>query len=94
VRDYDAPAVVPRWFHQPKEIRMNKQQVRGATNQVTGSVKREVGKLTGDRSAAASGAARNVKGKLQKDVGDAKEAVRGDRELQQERQGTRRKSVR
>ncbi len=73
---------------------MNKQQVRGATNQVTGSIKREVGKLTGDRSTAAAGSARNVKGKVQKDVGDVREAVRGDRDLQQERQGTRRKSTR
>mgnify|MGYP001627270680 CR=1 FL=1 len=58
---------------------MNKHQVKGVTNQVTGEVKRQVGKLTGDRSAQAAGGARQVKGKLQKDLGDAKEIVRNDR---------------
>lgn len=57
---------------------MNKQQVKGATNEVTGAVKKEVGKLTGDTATRASGAAREVKGKVQKNVGDAKEAVRHD----------------
>lgn len=60
---------------------MNKQQVKGATNEATGAVKKEVGKLTGDTATRASGAAREVKGKVQKNVGDAKEAVRhNDRE--------------
>jgi uncharacterized protein YjbJ (UPF0337 family) len=58
---------------------MNKQQVKGATNQVTGTIKKEVGKMTGDRETQARGAATEVKGKVQKGVGDAKEAVHHDR---------------
>lgn len=58
---------------------MNKHQVKGVTNQVTGEVKEQVGKLTGDRSTEVRGHAREVKGKLQKDMGDAQEAVRHDR---------------
>jgi uncharacterized protein YjbJ (UPF0337 family) len=59
---------------------MNKDQVKGVTNQVTGEVKQQVGKLTGDRSQQASGQAREVKGKLQKGLGDAKEVVRNDQD--------------
>jgi uncharacterized protein YjbJ (UPF0337 family) len=57
---------------------MNKQQVKGVANQATGEVKKQVGKLTGDRSTKASGQARETKGKLQKGLGDAKEEVRND----------------
>jgi uncharacterized protein YjbJ (UPF0337 family) len=65
---------------------MNKHQVKGATNQVTGEVKKQVGKLTGDRSTQAAGQAREIKGQLQKGMGDAKETVRNDqRELDRTR---------
>ncbi len=59
---------------------MNKQQIKGVTNQVTGEIKKEVGKLTGDRSTQAAGQAREIKGKVQQGVGDAKESLRSDRE--------------
>lgn len=60
---------------------MNKQQVKGMGNRVTGEVKQQVGKLTGDSSLQAKGHAREAKGKLQQGLGDAKEAVRdADRE--------------
>jgi uncharacterized protein YjbJ (UPF0337 family) len=59
---------------------MNKHQVKGIANQATGEVKQQVGKLTGDRSTEARGHARELKGKLQKDLGDAKERVRNDDE--------------
>jgi uncharacterized protein YjbJ (UPF0337 family) len=55
---------------------MNRHQVKGVTNQVTGEIKQQVGKLSGDRSTVARGQASEVKGKLQKGMGDAKEAVR------------------
>lgn len=55
---------------------MNKDQVKGVTNQVTGKVKEAVGKATDDHSLRAKGAARDVKGKLQEKMGDAKEAHR------------------
>ena len=57
---------------------MNKHQVKGVTNQATGEVKKQVGKLTGDRSTQARGKASEIKGKLQKGLGDAKEAARND----------------
>lgn len=66
---------------------MNKHQVKGATNQVTGKVKEEVGKMTGDRSTQARGVAREVKGKVQEKVGNAKESLRedqADREIARE----------
>lgn len=67
---------------------MNKHQVKGIGNQATGEVKQQVGKLTGDTSLTARGHAREAKGKLQKELGDAKEVLRSDkREL--ERRNTR-----
>jgi uncharacterized protein YjbJ (UPF0337 family) len=41
---------------------MNKHQVKGATNQVTGKIKEAVGKASGDHSLRAKGAARDIKG--------------------------------
>ena len=64
---------------------MNKQQVKGATNEVTGSIKKEVGKMTGDTTLEAKGAAREVKGKLQQGVGNAKEDLKTDRDLEADR---------
>ena len=55
---------------------MNKHQVKGMTNRVTGEVKQQVGRLTGDRSAVAAGKMRETKGELQQGMGDAKEAIK------------------
>ncbi|MBK6009506.1 CsbD family protein [Ramlibacter ginsenosidimutans] len=60
---------------------MNKQQVKGATNQATGAVKKEVGKMTGDRSTQARGTAQEIKGKVQQGVGNAKEDVRSNSDI-------------
>ena len=57
---------------------MNKHQVKGMSNRATGEVKQQVGKLTGDTSLTARGHAREAKGKLQKELGDAEEVVRND----------------
>ena len=64
---------------------MNKQQVKGMTNRATGEVKQQVGKLTGDTSLQARGQAREMKGKLQKGVGDVKEAGRHESRKSQKR---------
>jgi uncharacterized protein YjbJ (UPF0337 family) len=64
---------------------MNKQQIKGVTNQVTGGIKKEVGRLTGDSSTTARGHATEIKGKVQKGVGDAREELREDREIRRER---------
>ena len=72
---------------------MNKHQVKGMSNQATGEVKQQVGKLTGDASTQARGYARETKGKLQKNLGDARETVRHEqREL--DRRDLDRKSTR
>ena len=60
---------------------MNKDHVKGATNQATGEIKQQVGKLTGDKSLEIKGHARELKGKLQQRVGDAKDDVKAEREL-------------
>jgi len=64
---------------------MNKQQIKGAVNEATGEVKEQVGKMTGDRTLQAKGHAREMKGKLQKGLGDAKEDLKStDSELDRE----------
>lgn len=60
---------------------MNKQQIKGATNRATGEIKEQVGKLTGDKTLQARGHAREIKGKVQQGVGDAREKVREEREI-------------
>lgn len=64
---------------------MNKHQVKGVANQATGEVKQQVGKLTGDTSLTARGHAREAKGKLQKELGDAKEVLRNDKRAPEQR---------
>jgi uncharacterized protein YjbJ (UPF0337 family) len=56
---------------------MNKQRVKGVTNQATGAVKKGVGKLTGDSALKARGQARDLKGKAQEKTGKAKDAMDG-----------------
>jgi uncharacterized protein YjbJ (UPF0337 family) len=56
---------------------MNKQRVKGLTNQATGAVKKSVGKLTGDSALKARGQARDLKGKAQEKTGKAKDAMDG-----------------
>ncbi|HVK41218.1 MAG TPA: CsbD family protein [Phenylobacterium sp.] len=55
---------------------MHKDQVKGAGKQAAGSVKQAAGKATGDRRMEAEGAAEKTAGKVQKGVGDMKDAAR------------------
>jgi len=55
---------------------MDKDRVKGAMDDAAGRVKRQVGEWTGDKDAQAEGAAQQVKGKVEKAVGRAKDAVR------------------
>ena len=64
---------------------MNKQQIKGVTNQVTGGIKKEIGRATGDSSTTARGHATEIKGRVQKGVGDAREDLRDDRAIERER---------
>ncbi|GAB3767098.1 hypothetical protein GCM10028796_27680 [Ramlibacter monticola] len=63
---------------------MNKQQIKGVANQVTGEIKQKVGRLTGDSSTTASGHAREIKGRVQQGIGNAREDVRQERELKRD----------
>lgn len=66
---------------------MNKDQIKGTAKHISGEVKQEVGKLTGDTGTRVRGHAQEAEGKLQKNLGDAKEAVRhSEREVEKDRQ--------
>lgn len=64
---------------------MNHDQVKGIGKQISGEVKQQVGKLTGDTSTRVRGHAQEVEGKVQKELGDAKEVVRNDERALEER---------
>jgi uncharacterized protein YjbJ (UPF0337 family) len=55
---------------------MDKDRVKGAVNDAAGRAKRQVGEWTGDTNTQVEGAAQQVKGKLQKAWGNAKDAAR------------------
>ncbi len=59
---------------------MNKDQIKGMTNQATGKIKEEVGKMTGDKTLEAKGDLRQVKGQAQEKVGDIKDNLAEKRE--------------
>jgi uncharacterized protein YjbJ (UPF0337 family) len=56
---------------------MDKDRIKGSAQQVKGSVKEGVGKLTGDTKLEAEGKADKVAGKVKSTVGGIKDAVRG-----------------
>ena len=55
---------------------MHKDTVKGAGKQAAGSIKQAAGKTTGNRRLEAEGAAEKTAGKVQKGVGDMKDAAR------------------
>ena len=55
---------------------MNKDQVKGSVKDVAGKVQEKVGQQTGDRDQEARGVGNQAEGKVQKSVGDVKDAVR------------------
>jgi uncharacterized protein YjbJ (UPF0337 family) len=84
---------------------MNKDQVKGAINDAAGRAKRQVGEWTGNPDTQVEGAAQQLKGKVQKAWGNAKEAAQNttehahrdnmtaidrERELEREREAARR----
>jgi len=56
---------------------MNRNRVNGTIDDVVGSTKRKVGKLTGNTPLQVKGAVQQVKGKLQNAVGKVQDAVDG-----------------
>lgn len=55
---------------------MHKDQIKGAARDAKGSVEEAGGKAVGNNRLAAKGAADRVAGKVQKGVGDLKDAAR------------------
>lgn len=51
-------------------------KIKGVANQVVSKVKEEVGHITNDKKLEGEGVAQNLKGKVQKATGDAKDAVK------------------
>jgi uncharacterized protein YjbJ (UPF0337 family) len=55
---------------------MHKDQMKGAAKDAKGSMKEAAGRVTGDERLEAEGTTDKAKGKLQKGVGNIKEAAR------------------
>jgi uncharacterized protein YjbJ (UPF0337 family) len=55
---------------------MHKDQIKGAAKDAKGSMKETAGRMTGDDNLRAEGAADKAAGKMQKGVGDLKDAAR------------------
>lgn len=58
---------------------MDKDRIKGATEQAKGKVKETVGKLTGDTKTEAEGKAEKTAGKVQNTVGGLKDKARESR---------------
>ena len=56
---------------------INRDQVKGELKDLGGKIQEEVGKLTGSKEQQAKGLKHQAEGKLQRGVGDLKEAVKG-----------------
>ena len=57
---------------------MNRDQAKGHVKDIGGKLRQKVGKLTGNRSEQAKGAAKRVEGKVQKAADDLKSVRRKD----------------
>lgn len=55
---------------------MNKDNLKGSMDDAAGRAKRQVGEWTGDTQAQVEGATQQVKGKVEKAVGNIKDAAR------------------
>jgi uncharacterized protein YjbJ (UPF0337 family) len=55
---------------------MNSDQIKGATKDAAGKVQEKTGELIGSKEQQAKGLAKQVEGTVQKNVGDAKEALK------------------
>ena len=56
---------------------MNKDQAKGHMKDLAGKARAKIGSMTGNRSEQAKGMANQAEGKVQKGVGDLKNAARG-----------------
>lgn len=70
---------------------MDKDRVQGTVDDAAGRAKRQVGEWTGDTNAQAEGAAQQIKGKVEKAVGNVKDAARdANAHSKQDEENTRR----
>jgi uncharacterized protein YjbJ (UPF0337 family) len=74
-------AYMPRWRHQiatqrSQESVMDKNRLEGTAKQLRGSVKEAMGKVTGNRTKQAEGAAERLAGAMQAKLGEAADALR------------------
>lgn len=66
---------------------MNKDNLKGTIDDAAGRAKRQVGEWTGDTKTQVDGAAQQVKGKVEKAVGNLKDAARNTKsESERERE--------
>ncbi|MYZ46603.1 CsbD family protein [Propylenella binzhouense] len=56
---------------------MDEDRAKGKTKDVVGTAKETLGKATGNKETERSGKADQIEGKVQKGVGEAKDALRG-----------------
>jgi uncharacterized protein YjbJ (UPF0337 family) len=56
---------------------MNKDQLKGRTEEAKGTIKKATGKLVGDETLEAKGNVQKNLGKVQEKVGDVKQDVKG-----------------
>jgi uncharacterized protein YjbJ (UPF0337 family) len=63
-----------------QEIKMNKDQVKGAAKDFGGKIQEEVGKLVGSTEQQTKGLKNQAEGKVQEHVGDLKEKVKDARD--------------
>lgn len=54
---------------------MNKDQIKGVTKDIAGKIQEDVGKLVGSKEQQAKGLLKQVEGKSEKALGDAKEVI-------------------
>ena len=54
---------------------MNKDQVQGVAKDIAGKVQEQAGKLVGSEEQQFKGRSRQISGRIQKGVGDAKQSV-------------------
>lgn len=58
---------------------MDDDRIKGKAKDVFGSAKETVGKATGDKETERDGQADQVEGKVQKGMGEVRDAIRGDK---------------
>ena len=61
-----------------EDTTMDKDRIKGATDQAKGSIKEAAGKVTGDSKLQAKGTLDNAKGKVESAIGGAKDSIRNN----------------